>query len=114
MIYARAHDQAIAEDYFAAMQRVEERLSILPEPKREIEDEAVKVREKLFQLIEQLETPALCLEERLTIVAQLRDVMRFVCEGKPPMEIWENTTFQFFHTLSKGLNARAFLHYPAD
>jgi hypothetical protein len=34
MIYARAHDQTVAEDYFAAMQRVEERMNILPEPKQ--------------------------------------------------------------------------------
>jgi integrase len=29
MIYARAHDQTVAEDYFTAMQRVEERLDIM-------------------------------------------------------------------------------------
>ena len=42
MIYARAHDQTVAEDYFAAMQRVEERLQIVPEPKQKTDDEVVK------------------------------------------------------------------------
>ena len=31
MLYVRAHDQTVAADYFAPMQRVEERLNILPE-----------------------------------------------------------------------------------
>jgi hypothetical protein len=32
MVYARVHDQTVADDYFAAMQRVEQRLEIsLPE-----------------------------------------------------------------------------------
>lgn len=35
MIYACAHDQTVAEDYFAAMQRVEQRLDIVPAPKEE-------------------------------------------------------------------------------
>jgi integrase/recombinase XerC len=77
MVYARAHDQTVAEDYFAAMQRVEERLDILPEPKRETEDKVVKVQEptKIFLLIERLELPQLCYEERLGIVCQLREML---------------------------------------
>jgi hypothetical protein len=72
MIYARAHDQTVADDYFAAMQRVEERLEILP--KEEETMGVVKVQEPtiLFQLIERLELPDLCYEERLGIVGQLR------------------------------------------
>lgn len=38
MIYARAHDQTVADDYFAAMQRVEERLQIVPAEQEDIED----------------------------------------------------------------------------
>jgi hypothetical protein len=84
MIYARAHDQTVAEDYFAAMQRVEQRLEIVPEVKQDTENEVVKVQEptqaqqscgKVLQLIEQLEMPELCLEERLGIVSQLRNVL---------------------------------------
>jgi len=77
MVYARAHDQTVAEDYFAAMQRVEERLDIMPEPKQETKDEVVNVQEptKLFQLIEQLELPELCFQERSEIASQLREVL---------------------------------------
>lgn len=56
------------------MPRAEQRLEIVPEPKQETEacaersqsDEIVKVQEqaKLFQLIEQLEIPEFCNEER--------------------------------------------------
>jgi len=85
MIYARAHDQSVADDYFAAMQRVEERLEIVPEPKQETEDEVVKVQEptKVFQLIEQLELPELCYEERLDIAGQLREALGRVHERAP-------------------------------
>src|SRR5919108_6244935 len=41
MVYARVHDQTVAEDYFAAMERVEQRLEIVPEPKQKTEDEIV-------------------------------------------------------------------------
>lgn len=87
MIYARAHDQTVAEDYFAAMQRVEERLEIIPEIKPETNDEVVKVQEpeKLFQLIQQLELPELCLDERLDITFQLRELFGDVQVSKPAM-----------------------------
>ena len=86
MVYARAHDQTVAEDYFAAMQRVEERLNTLPEPKQDTKDEVVKVQEQteLFQLIEKLELPELCLEERLCIANQLRQTLHVVYEHTPP------------------------------
>ncbi len=86
MVYARAHDQTVAEDYFTAMQRVEERLSIVPELKQDTEDEVVNVQEptKLFQLIKWLEMPELCLEERLGIVGQLREMLGVVGNHVPP------------------------------
>jgi len=37
MIYARAHDQTVADDYFAAMERVEQRLEIAPKPEQKKE-----------------------------------------------------------------------------
>lgn len=85
MIYARAHDQTVAEDYFAAMERVEQRLEIVPESKQETKDEVVKVQEpvKLFQLIERLEVPELCLEARLDIASQLRELFGAVQEFEP-------------------------------
>jgi hypothetical protein len=92
MIYARAHDQTVAEDYFAAMQRVEERLDILPGPEQKTEDEVVKVQTEVFQLIQQLELPELCVETRLGIAAQLRKTLRIVHEHAPPKEIYASTT----------------------
>jgi len=70
MIYARAHDQTVAEDYFAAMERVEQRLEIGEEKKNEV----VKVRPNVLQLTEQLEMPELCLEERVGVANDLREV----------------------------------------
>jgi hypothetical protein len=72
MIYARAHDQTVADDYFTAMQRVEQRMEIVP---KENTDEVLKVQTNLFQVIEQLETPELCLEERQGIVKQTRNLL---------------------------------------
>jgi hypothetical protein len=87
MVYARAHDQTVAEDYFAAMERVEQRLDIIPEPEQETKDEVVKVQEpaKVLQLIERLEIPELCFEERLDITLQLRDLFGVVQESEPAM-----------------------------
>jgi hypothetical protein len=81
MVYARAHDQTVAEDYFAAMERVEQRLEIVPAEQKDIE--VVKVQEpaqaqqscgKMLQLIERLEMLELCYEERLDITSQLREL----------------------------------------
>jgi hypothetical protein len=105
MIYARAHDQTVAEDYFAAMQRVEERLDIVPEPKQKTKDEIVKVQEQtqVFQLIERLEMPELCLGERLSIAGQLREALGTVQEyasyvnasiAKDPRLIYQPTQMQ--------------------
>ena len=86
MIYARADDQTVAEDYFATMQRVEQSLEIVPESKQETQDEVVNVQElaKVFQLIEQLELSKLCDEERLDIASQLRQLLDKVNEHAPP------------------------------
>jgi hypothetical protein len=57
-------------------------LEILPEPKQKTEDEVVNVQEpaKVLQLIERLELPELCLEERLGITLQLREFLGVVQE----------------------------------
>jgi len=85
MVYARAHDQTVAEDYFAAMERVEQRLEIVPTEQKKIE--VVKVQEpaKVLQLIEQLEIPELCFEERLGITLQLRELFGVVQELEPTL-----------------------------
>lgn len=77
MIYARAHDQTVAEDYFAAMQRVEQRLEIVPEPKQETKYEVVNVppTAQLLAWVEQLALPQLCQEERLEIAESLKQAL---------------------------------------
>ena len=77
MIYARAYDQTVAEDYFTAMQRVEQRLDIVPVVKTEKkikEDENVKVQERdqIFVWLERLALPELCQHERLDIAENLK------------------------------------------
>ena len=74
MIYAKAHDQTVAEDYFTAMQRVEERLEIVAAPK--VEEEVVKVQEQVLAFAEQLEKPNVLFSERLNIADQLRSLLR--------------------------------------
>ena len=46
MIYARAHDQTVADDYFAAMARIEQRLEFALGLAQEGRDEVVKVQER--------------------------------------------------------------------
>lgn len=75
----------MAEDHFAAMERVEQRLEIVPAEQKDME--IVKVREpaKVLQLIEQSEIPELCFEARLDITLQLRELFGVVQELEPAM-----------------------------
>ena len=88
MIYAKAHDQTVAEDYFSAMQRVEQRLEIVPPKQEEQTDNDVNVQ-GLLQLIQKLETPELCVEERMNIAIQLHDILDRINEHAPPN--WRQT-----------------------
>jgi site-specific recombinase XerD len=88
LIYARAHDQTVAGDYFAAMQRVEQRLDIVPKDEN-IEVVKVQEPELLWQLIQRLEVPELCFEERVGIANQLREVFGKVKEHGPPSELFQ-------------------------
>lgn len=86
MIYARAYDQTVEEDYFAAMSRVEQRLALAPEPepKQPFPEEE---RAQLLGLTEQLADPDLTQQERLSLV----DMMRLLLSGAPggavPLEL---------------------------
>lgn len=77
MVYARAHDQTVADDYFRAMQRVEQRLQIVP-AKEDIGD----VKVQTLQLIQRLEIPDLAYQERLEIASKLRKSLSFLDYGK--------------------------------
>jgi site-specific recombinase XerD len=79
MIYARAYDQTVAEDYFAAMSRVEQRMEIGPasKPEPKTEDEVVKVPEQpqILTWIDLLALPELCQQERMEIAAHLKHAL---------------------------------------
>jgi integrase/recombinase XerD len=75
MIYARVHDQTVADDYYTAMQQIEKRLDLLgtqPEASIPIGNDE---RNWLLELTTQLEQPELSLETRLEIAAQMRQVL---------------------------------------
>lgn len=88
MVYARAHDQTVADDYFAAMARIEQRLDIGPSPKQESSIKVVKEqgRNQLLVFVEQLAQAELSLSERLNITEQLRELFGAVQEHAPPEE----------------------------
>jgi len=81
LIYARAYDQTVAEDYFTAMSRVEQRMDIAPlsKPGKENnhEDEVVKEQERtqMVTWLERLALPELCQDERVEIVSQLKQAL---------------------------------------
>ena len=82
LIYAKAYNQTVADDFYAAMERVEERLNIIPErqeeaPEEEKQDEIVKVPTvKLMNWLELLSLPELGCKERLEIAESLRQALR--------------------------------------
>jgi hypothetical protein len=91
MIYARVHDQTVAEDYFAAMERVEQRLAIEPEPVQEKEivkaqpvlSSSGEMKQILF-FVEQLTQPEISVSERLSIAEQLRQLFGAVSMFSAP------------------------------
>lgn len=92
MIYAKAHDQTVADDYFAAMQKVEERLAldagqeIVQQENEYIEVVKVQERSQLLVFAEQLAQPEISFSERLNIAEQLRVLFGAVQEHAPPNE----------------------------
>jgi site-specific recombinase XerD len=93
MIYARAYDQTVADDYFAAMSRVEQRMEIAPAPKPEPVNayEVVKVPEPFQMLawLEQLALPELPSDQRLEIAGSLRQALLLTqfFEHAPPAPV---------------------------
>lgn len=69
----------MAEDYFAAMERVEKRLEIVPEGQKSTKNEPnvkkVQGQNYLKMLAEQLAKPQITFEERLELVGQLRKAL---------------------------------------
>ena len=88
--YARAYDETVADEFYAAMERVEQRLEILP-VEDEVADEAaegeyevVKVQDKalVWNWIQRLEQEELSRSDRVLIAASLRQA--FFQAGVPP------------------------------
>jgi hypothetical protein len=75
MITARAYDQTVEADYYAAMGRIEQRLKLAPETGKEIQPVEEVERIQLLALAEQLSTPELSDELRLEIAAQMRGLL---------------------------------------
>ncbi|MBN1814009.1 MAG: site-specific integrase [Anaerolineae bacterium] len=80
MIYARVHDQTVADDYYAAMERVEQRLDIALQAT--LTGEASKGgplndkdRERLLDFADQLADPDLSPQARTELVEQMRQVL---------------------------------------
>lgn len=80
MIYAHAHNKTVAEDYFAAMERVEQEPGTTSEPQEAVSQELQQTA--LLGLIKRLEQPELSEEERREITAQLRRTLTKVRPGK--------------------------------
>ena len=78
MIYARVHDQTVADDYYGAMERVEKRLELLGAPAEEQQALVGSERAQLLALTERLTAPALSVAARLEIAT----LMRFLLVGK--------------------------------
>ncbi len=75
LIYARVHDRTVAEDYYAAMARIEKGSDLSGktedfEHARSLPDQA-----QLLALVNQLAEPRVEAEARLQLVAQLRHLL---------------------------------------
>ena len=75
MIYARVHDRAVAEDYYATMAEIEKSVNPTPKPDEPDVSIADYERAQLLVLVGQLSEPKLDIEARLRLVAQMRGVL---------------------------------------
>lgn len=78
LIYARVHDRTVAEDYYAAMEIVEQRLSLPAPDATEPDSEPAKVKPdaNVNVLLAQLRAPHLDLDARLALVTQLHTALQ--------------------------------------
>ncbi len=76
MIYARVHNQTVADDYYQAMSQVEKRLELIRAPEKTQEPLPEEARDRLLAFAEQLAQPDLDTAVRLEIAAQMRLLLR--------------------------------------
>lgn len=75
MIYARVHDQTVAEDYYLAMARVEQRLDAPPVLAIANQPILEGERQELMAFVDQFAEPELSLEKRLGLVFLMRSLL---------------------------------------
>jgi site-specific recombinase XerD len=85
MIYARVHDHTVAEDYYSAMERIEQRLDVGTPPELNHAEVPVKDSERaqLLALAARLGEPELGVEIRLNLVERMRKTLN---HNPPPEE----------------------------
>ena len=74
MVYARVHNQTVAEDYYTAMELVEERLSLVAVEGDTDEARQPGQREQLLKLVNELAQPDLDSGARRRLAAQVRNL----------------------------------------
>jgi integrase len=79
LVYARVHDQTVADDYFSAMNSVEQRLDLIDKMNEPVPLTGVP-RAELLALVDQLAVPDLGNDIRLDLVNQMRTLL---CAGIP-------------------------------
>ncbi len=91
MIYARVHDQTVADDYFAAMRSVEQRVGLVGQPVELSQAIQGSEREQALALAEQLAQPEIGREERLNLVMRLKLVLAgdMLAYQVMPVEVFE-------------------------
>ena len=73
LIYARVHDRTVADDYYAAMARIEQELAPKTHPSQLTEEQA---RARLLKLARQLAQPRLAQATRQDLLKQIRRVVK--------------------------------------
>jgi len=84
MVYAYAHDKTVEADYFAAMNRIEQRLELVDQPMKVSLPVSVPERIQLLTLAEQLFAPEMTFEIRIEIASQMRGLLVSKSEWIPP------------------------------
>jgi hypothetical protein len=73
--YARAHDQTVADDYYIAMGRVEQRLDLAPGAEESVRPIPTGERQQLLALTDRLSEPDLTTPERLELAGLMRALL---------------------------------------
>jgi site-specific recombinase XerD len=82
LVYARVHDHTVADDYFAAMAQIEQRVAQAGGTTARPKATATEARRALLKLAGELAAPRLAGAKRLDLVKQLRRWVR--CELRQP------------------------------